>query len=272
MQKKQNCSSTSNIETSSCPIVKIRINKVLANAGLCSRRKADEYISNGLVSINGFCITTPGVYVQPDKDTVTFRGRHVSITCYPNDYCYLLMYKPIQVISTVKDPQGRTTILDFIPFPWKKYRLYPVGRLDFFSEGLLLITNDGNLTQCLTHPRYHISKVYHLQLREQVTNFHLNHMRKEMLLSNGVKLPAVTVQRLNKPTEDNSTWLELTLQQGLNRQIRRMCKALNLTILKLIRIRQGNLTIKNLLPGAVRPLTYNELTILQKMAQLNTPN
>lgn len=254
--------------TQSSITTSIRINKALANAGVCSRRNADKYILNGEVTINGKSITQPGIYIHPDKDIIALHGRRVDIQLKNKKYYYLSMYKPIQVISSVRDPQNRLTVLDFIPLPWKNYRLYPVGRLDFFSEGLLLITNDGELTQRLTHPRYHISKVYHVLIRERVLNTTLKNMSKGIILSDGTKLPPTKVRVLSSITKTNTTWLEITLQQGINRQIRRMCKALGLTILKLIRVKQGNINLSNLQPGEVRLLKNEEVQLLKKNVQL----
>lgn len=269
MQTKQkNIPQPHTIHTQPYLITNIRINKALAIAGVCSRRKADQYVLNGEISINGKIITQPGIYIQPGKDIIALHGRRVDIQLQNKIYCYLLMYKPIQVISSVRDPQNRPTVIDFIPSPWKNYRLYPVGRLDYFSEGFLLITNDGELTQRLTHPRYHIPKVYHVLIRERILSSTLKNMSKGLLLSNGTKLPPINIHILPNITKTSTTWLEITLRQGINRQIRHMCSELGLTILKLIRVQQGNIKIGNLQPGEVRLLKNEEVQLLKKHVKL----
>lgn len=249
----------------------VRINKALADAGVCSRRKADELIAAGIIRVNGEPILSPGIRVNPEKDTIEVDGKRLRAA--PQTFCYLLLHKPVQVLSTVRDPEGRSTVLDFVPPAWKHRRLYPVGRLDFFSEGLLLLTDDGYFANGLTHPRHHLSKVYQVLVRETVSPDVLDTMRAGMRLQEGEQLAPIEVQSL--PTSKfisgvgkNNTLLEMTLHQGINRQIRRMCRDLGLTILRLIRVAEGPLFLGEVQAGAVRPLTKAEVSALKKTAGL----
>lgn len=244
------------------PSQPVRLNKALADAGVCSRRKADMLISQGAVCVNGQRITNMGERILPGKDTITVNGRPLT---FRQVRCHLLLHKPVQVVSTVKDPEGRTTVLDILPAPWRSKRLYPVGRLDFFSEGLLVLTDDGDLAHRLTHPRHHLDKIYHVLVREPVSEVALRNMRGGMILAEGEKLAPVRVRPL---PSSHGTLLEMTLQQGLNRQIRRMCRDMGLTILKLTRVAQGPLSLGDLPCGAVRPLTSSELEALRQAVGL----
>ena len=245
----------------------MRINKFLAEAGVCSRRAADELIMAGVVRVNGQPVQTPGIQVEAGQDCVEVHGK--TVTLPSPDRCYVMLNKPVQVVSTVKDPQGRRTVIDCLP---KKLlytgptarRLYPVGRLDFFSEGLILLTDDGELTQRLIHPRHHISKVYQVVVRGEVTERILATMRRGMTLSEGIRLAPVQVRVLRQ--EGSSVRLEMVLHQGVNRQIRRMCRDTGLTVLRLIRTAQGPVTLGNLSPGAARLLTPDEISSLRRAA------
>ncbi len=229
----------------------IRLNKYLASAGVCSRRKADELIDQGRVLLNGRRART-GDRVLPG-DRVTLDGRPVA-TSEPR-IC-LMLHKPVRVVSTVSDPQGRTTVLDFVPKEYRHLRLYPVGRLDYYSEGLILLTNDGVLAQRLMHPSNCQHKVYEVLVRGPVTERVLAPMRQGMTLAEGdVTRPA----RVEAVSAQGNTLLTITLQQGLNRQIRRMCRDSGLTVLRLKRIAEGALALGTLPPGRVRVLSEQEL-------------
>ena len=159
----------------------VRINKALADAGVCSRRRADELIATGRVSVNGEPVASPGLQVTPGTDKLEVDGKPVQpIAQAP---CYLLLNKPVRVVSTAYDPEGRTTVLDLVPAKWKARRLYPAGRLDFFSEGLVLLTDDGELTNRVVHPRHHMPRVYHVLIRGGVSDRALEVMRKGMTLA-----------------------------------------------------------------------------------------
>lgn len=244
----------------------VRLNKYLAQAGVCSRRAADERIIAGRVSVNGRIVDTPGVKVEPDRDEVRVDGKRIKARAVDESAEYILLHKPVRVVTTAKDPQGRQTVLDLLPKDITAKRVYPVGRLDFFSEGLLLLTTDGDLAHRLTHPRYHLPKEYRIVLREKPDNAMLERMRQGMVLEEGEKLAPVEVKVTR--SDKQRTELALTLIQGVNRQIRRMCRDLGLTILKLVRVRQGPVHLGDLAPGKWRRLTPAEVEALKKAVGL----
>lgn len=233
-----------------------RINKALAGAGVCSRRQADELVRQGRVRLNGEVVSEPGVQVMPG-DTLLVDGKPVALDRLEAGFTYLMLNKPVQVVSTVRDPEGRKTVLDLLPPAYSGKRLYPVGRLDFFSEGLLLLTDDGELTQRLTHPRYHLPKYYEVLVREKVEESSLSVMRSGMRLAEGERLAPVEVAR--KGSAARGELLAMTLHQGVNRQIRRMCRDLGLTILRLCRVGQGPLQLGGLGSGKCRELSAEEV-------------
>lgn len=239
----------------------IRLNKVLASSGCCSRRKADELIRAGAVSVNGVVADAMGLRIDPARDRVTVHGKPLFSPANEREnkkHTYVMLHKPVQVVSTVRDPQGRPTVLDLLPDDLRKRaRLYPVGRLDYFSEGLLLLTDDGEMTNRLTHPRYHLPKRYLVRLRERPGKEQLEMMRNGMTLREGERLAPVDVER------QGNTVLLLTLRQGVNRQIRRMCRDLGLTILSLRRIGFGPLNLGALPKGTCRPLLASEVEALK---------
>lgn len=252
----------------------VRINKALADAGVCSRRKAEELIVQGLVRVNGALVTNLAHKVNMTSDSITVDNKPVTAATART---YLMMHKPTCIVCTVKDPEGRRTIMDALPERWRKIRLFPVGRLDFYSEGLLVLTDDGPLAQILAHPRHHLAKTYAVLVRGVVPPAALETMRCGMTLAEGETLAPVDVQTLSpsawkwgtagKTTQAKNTVLRMVLRQGVNRQIRRMCRDLDLTILRLIRVRQGPLELGDLPIGEVRPLVESELTALRKSAE-----
>lgn len=245
----------------------IRLNKAIARAGICSRRKADELISSGQVKLNGLTVHEMGTMINPAKDKVVVRGKQIFPQIPGNDdYIYLIMNKPVQVMTTLSDPQARKTVIDFLPAELKNHRLFPVGRLDFFSEGLLIMTNDGELTHRLTHPSWKHPKVYRIEVREKPGIEAIKTMEKGMTLKDGQKLAPAGVRITS--SEPGRFILEMTLIQGINRQIRRMCQDLGLTILRLIRTDQGPITLGSLRPGQSRQLSDGEITALKKSVGL----
>ncbi len=234
----------------------VRINKALADAGFCSRRKAEEWITQGKVFVNKQKITDLAFKVSP-TDSIVVDGKEIT---RHSKRSYVMLHKPVQTMCTAHDPQGRETIFDILPQKWHQKRLFTVGRLDYFSEGLLILTDDGQLAQKLSHPSHHLAKVYRVLVREEVTSQMLETMQKGMTLAEGEKLAPVTVQIVRAPNAQTSTTLlEMTLMQGVNRQIRRMCRDLGLTIFKLIRIAQGSILLGELKPGEVRELNLKEM-------------
>ncbi|MDR1685883.1 MAG: rRNA pseudouridine synthase [Desulfovibrio sp.] len=240
----------------------IRLNRALATAGICSRRKADNLIRAGAVAVNGSVVLEPGLRVNRLSDTLSVHGRDVLLPAdeTTTEHCYLMLNKPVQVLSTVRDPQGRPCVLDYLPGKFGHKRLYPVGRLDFFSEGLILLTDDGYLTHALTHPSRHIPRFYRLTVRESPTPAVPARMRAGMTLSEGVSLMPVEAELVGEHV------MSLVLRQGVNRQIRRMCRDLGLTVLHLERTGLGPLRLGDLPKGRCRHLSREELTALHKAA------
>ncbi|MEF2232072.1 MAG: pseudouridine synthase [Pseudodesulfovibrio sp.] len=243
----------------------IRLNKFLAQSGVASRRGADDMIFAGRVAVNGSTADSPGVKVDPARDSVTLDGKAVGLP-HQNESITLMLHKPVEIVTTAKDPQGRKTVLDLLPEKIREMRPFPVGRLDFYSEGLLLLTTDGDLCHRLTHPKWHLPKVYEVTIRGVVPPQAIEAMRTGMALEDGTELASAKVHA-QKPVAGAQV-LEITLIQGINRQIRRMCQESGLTILRLCRVRQGPLALGKLKRGEWRELTSEELTALKKAVGL----
>ena len=243
----------------------IRLNKYIAQCGLASRRGADDLVFSGKVAVNGTVADSPGIKIDPAADTVTVNGKPAALPGKGTD-ATILLYKPVETVTTASDPQGRTTVLDLLPDKYRKLRPFPVGRLDFFSEGLLLLTTDGDLCYRLTHPKFHLPKVYRVTVRGNVPDAAVKAMRAGMTLKEGDALAPAQVL-LNKPVAGTQQF-EITLIQGINRQIRRMCDELGLTILRLKRISQGPIRMGNLKSGQYRELDEKEVLALKKAVKL----
>ncbi|MGI6687879.1 MAG: pseudouridine synthase [Christensenellales bacterium] len=231
----------------------MRLQKYLAACGVASRRQAEEFIAQGLVQVNGQTITEMGVRVAPG-DKVTFRGKAVRPE---EEKRYILYYKPIGEVTTVSDPEGRPTVMDhFKDFP---VRLYPVGRLDFDSEGLLLLTNDGDLTRRLTHPSFEVDKRYIARVSNRVSEEGLRMLRGGVVIDGRKTAPAkVSVLR----QDVFSTDILITIHEGRNRQIRKMVEAIGHQVVRLKRVQYGPVTLGNMKRGEWRDLTEAELKAL----------
>ncbi|WP_034643699.1 pseudouridine synthase [Desulfovibrio inopinatus] len=243
----------------------IRINKALAEAGICSRRAADAMIEQKRVHLNGRLVETPGVKIDPENDVLKVDGKVVSFT-RREQKVYVLLNKPVGVVTTASDPEGRRTVLDIVPQA-ERARLFPVGRLDIQSRGLLLLTNDGELAYRLTHPKWHLPKVYRVRVRGDVTKQALETMRGGMTLAEGDVLAPVKVREIRR-LRDGAV-LEMELIQGLNRQIRRMCRDLDLDVLTLTRIQMGPIVLGDLPPKGTRHLTPAEVSDLRRAVRLD---
>jgi 23S rRNA pseudouridine2605 synthase len=235
---------------------KIRLHKLIAQAGVASRRAAEKLIQEGRVAVNGQTVTELGVQVDPETDEVRVDGRHLQRSELK---VYLLFYKPKKCVTTLSDPQGRRTIADFVAKI--NARVFPVGRLDYDAEGLLLLTNDGALANHLQHPRYEVPKVYEVKVVGHPGEGALQRLRTGVELEEGKTAPAgVEVLGLLP----RACWLRIVLRQGWNRQIKRMCLAVGHEVVKIKRVAYGPLTLGRLTPGSLRPLTAAEVRALQK--------
>jgi 23S rRNA pseudouridine2605 synthase len=228
----------------------VRLQKVLAQAGLGSRRTCEELIERRRVRVNGE-VAVLGRRVDPEVDVVEVNGAQIGVK--PGLVHYLL-HKPVGVITTALDPQGRPTVVELVP---AEPRVFPVGRLDSDSEGLLLLTNDGDLTHRLTHPSFGIDKEYLVEVEGTPSRGALSRLRDGIDLDDGRTAPAKVAQL-------DGRLLRITIHEGRNRQIRRMCDAIGHPVLRLVRTRIGPLTDRTLKPGEWRPLTQDEVRSLER--------
>lgn len=234
-----------------------RLQKFLANSGIASRRKCEEYILKGKVSVNGKIVDELGTKINPDKDVVKYNGKLVKKT---DKKVYILLNKPIDYVTTVKDQFDRQTVLDLIDIPEK---IVPVGRLDMYTSGALLLTNDGDFVYKVTHPKYEIEKTYTVTIRGIATQ---DDVKK---LENGVKIDdyvsgKAKVKILKTDEEKNFSRLQITIHEGKNREVRKMCEAIDKKVLALHRRRIGNLDVKNIEIGKWRYLNKKEVEELLK--------
>lgn len=238
---------------------KVRINKYLASAGIAARRKIDEMIEQGKVAVNGKKAVL-GLKVDPQKDKITLNGRVV--TAKKEDFEYIAIYKPRGVVSTVADTHAREKIVDLVD---SHKRLYPVGRLDFESEGLMFLTNDGDFANKLMHPRYHVPKTYEVKFLGGVSPTKIQAMQRGVRLTDGTTAPAEV--KIMDP-EGRGTILKITLFEGRNRQIRRMAEQLRLHVTKLKRVAIGPIELGDLKSGSYRGLTPTEVLSLKTAADV----
>ncbi|HEU0027632.1 MAG TPA: pseudouridine synthase [Ktedonobacterales bacterium] len=242
-----------------------RLQKYLARCGVASRRHAEDLITSGLVTVNGAVARELGVRVDPTRDVVRVRGERVTPATRNR---YLLMNKPAGVVTTVNDPHGRRTVLDLLPPRWRHERVYPVGRLDHNTEGLLLLTNDGDLALRLTHPRYALAKEYHALVEGRPTPEELARLAAGILLPGETRPTASARAWLLRGGADEGAWVGLELHEGRNRQARRMFDAIGHPVIRLRRVRVGPLTLGDLAPGETRQLTAREAETLRREAGL----
>ena len=242
-----------------------RLQKYLARCGVASRRHAEELIVAGAVSVNGRVVRELGVRVDAESDVVRVRGERVRPE---SRLLYLLLNKPAGVVTTVTDPEGRPVVLDLLPRQWRDQRVYPVGRLDRYTEGLLLLTNDGALALRLTHPRYALTKEYHALVRGRPDAEALARFEHGMQLPGETRPTAPARAWLLGPGDDPATtWVAAELHEGRNRQVRRMFDALGYHVVRLRRVRVGPLALGDLGPGEARLLTARELAALRAATQ-----
>jgi len=249
-----------------------RLSKVLAHRGVASRRRCEELIGSGRIRVNGRIVTEQGVKVDPERDSITLDGKPVQRA----GKVYILLHKPAGYVSTSKDPQGRPTVLDLVPV---RERVYPVGRLDMHSEGLLLLTNDGAVTERLTHPRYEHDREYWVLVNDRPSGRALDRLREGVELEDGRTWPAL-VSRLpqgevqgalpslkDAGKQASGTWLRVVIHEGRKRQVRRMCEAIGHPVRRLVRVRMGPLRLGDLKPGDWRHLSGREIRQLHGISR-----
>jgi len=234
-----------------------RLQKIIARAGLASRREAERWIEEGRITVNGAIITKLGSQADPFKDSIKVDGKRIKSAAAP---LYYALHKPPAVITTLNDPQHRPDITPYIARLGEKRRVFPVGRLDYNTTGLLLLTNDGELALRLSHPRFGVSKVYRVKLSSCPTPEDFALLREGIRLDDGRAAPARArvVERLK-----TNAWVEIEVHEGRKREVRRMFEALGYFVEKLVRIRVGPVELGHLPLGELRPLTQSEVKSLQ---------
>jgi 23S rRNA pseudouridine2605 synthase len=230
----------------------LRLQKFIADCGVTSRRKAEEMIEDGRVEVNGQIVTQLGTKVNPKKDSVLVDGRPIDLGSVNN--VYLVFHKPRCVMTTVSDPEGRPTVLDYCKDI--NERIYPVGRLDYLSEGLLILTNDGEVGNMIMHPSSNVEKVYEVKVFGIINEQILKGLRAGATVEGETLVPKSV--RLIKQLP-GKTWLEFRLNEGKNREIRKLCEAVGVVVDKLKRVSIGGLSIDGISPGRYRMYNKNEL-------------
>jgi len=230
-----------------------RLQKILSRAGIASRRAAETLITGGHVSVNGSTVVELGSKADPSRDDIRVDGVKVRS---PDQHVYILLYKPKGIVTTRRDPEGRATVMDLVP---PVAGLFPVGRLDVTTEGVILLTNDGDFAERVSHPRYQVPRVYHAKVRGIPEPTTLARLREGVRVE-GQKLAADRVRVLEA---EHNAWLEVTVHEGRHHEVRRLLEAVGHPVSKLKRVSFGPLTIRGLEPGEFRHLTPEEVRRLQ---------
>lgn len=236
--------------------MKLKLGKFLSESGVASRRRSKQMVLSGRVKVNGKIAESAGMIVDPEKDIIEVDGRRVELK---TQKVYIMLHKPPGYLSTTVSDRGEPTIMDLIPI--KHTRLYPVGRLDKDTEGLLIITNDGDLTYKLTHPKHNVDKVYLVWVIGRPSEESLDRLRSGIMLDDGMTAPA-KVEVLK--TLNGVTCIKMTIHEGRKRQIKRMFSAIGHSVLRLKRIKLGPLEIGDLPSGKFRYLSEQEVTALKE--------
>lgn len=231
----------------------IKLAAFLARAGIAARRRSEELILQGKVSVNGKVETNVATRVVPGVDSVTYEGRQLTIE---TEKVLLALNKPRGVVSTVSDPDGKKTVIDLVPQQYRHLRLFPIGRLDEDSEGLILLTNDGEYAQQITHPRFEVKKLYRVTIAGHLTSSEESRIRRGVPLKDGTTKPADV--EVVAESGDTQT-VELTLSEGRYHEIRRIMKAMNHEVLRLQRLKVGPFELGDLPLGKVREETFTTL-------------
>jgi 23S rRNA pseudouridine2605 synthase len=237
-------------------MIKQRLQKIIAAAGLASRREAERWIEQGRVTVNGG-VASLGDGADPAIDRVAVDGKLIGAA---EKKVYILLNKPVGYVTTMRDPEGRPVVSDLLKDIAE--RVVPVGRLDLTTEGLLLLTNDGDLAQRLSHPRFHVNKTYLARVRGEVDAVALEKLGKGVMLDDGMTSPA-NVEMVRRP--GSHSWLKITIHEGRNRQVRRMCETLGYSVSRLKRIEYAFLDDRDLKPGQYRHLTAKEIQRLKNL-------
>jgi 23S rRNA pseudouridine2605 synthase len=237
-----------------------RLQKLIAAAGIASRRHAEEMIAAGEVTVNGQVVTELGTKADPAKDHIKVRGRLINPLLEAREKVYVLLNKPRGYLSSVADPEGRPLVTELVP--QSLGRLHPVGRLDFNTEGLLILTNDGELTNFITSARNRVAKVYEVKVKGVPPDTAIERLRRGVRLDDGVRTAPAEIEKVD--ATENNVWFEVILHEGRNQQIRRMFDAIGHSVLKLRRVRIGSLTMEPLAPKQWRLLAPAEVTRLMR--------
>ena len=237
---------------------KIRLQKFLADCGIASRRKCEELIKEKKVKVNGE-IAILGTKVDSQKDKIEYNGKIIKNNV--DKYTYILLNKPIGVVTSSKDQFGRETVLDLIKL---KERIVPVGILDMYTSGALILTNDGEFVYKVTHPKHEINKTYNVTISGIVSNEDIEKLQSGVIIDNDYKTKPAKVKILKIEKEKNISRIEITIHEGKNRQVRKMCNAIGKKVLALHRSKIGNINVKDLKIGTWRYLKETEISELLK--------
>ena len=250
--------------------MEIRLQKILSTAGIASRRTAEELIAQGRVMVNGQTVTELGTKADPARDDIRVDGRRVKA---PAGRRYILLYKPRGYITTRSDPQRRPTVLDLLTKGGVREYVYPVGRLDYDSEGLLILTSDGDLAARLTHPRHGVEREYHVRVKGVPEERQIERLTRGIMLEGRRTAPAtITLHKLLEAESGTQAVLSIVLREGRNRQVRNMCDAIGHPVVRLRRVRIGPITDDRIRPGEFRDLDEREVRLLKKLAAATPPD
>ncbi|GAB6929926.1 23S rRNA pseudouridine(2605) synthase RluB [Paenibacillus sp. JCM 10914] len=241
-----------------------RLQKIMAQAGIASRRKCEELILQGKVQVNGETVTELGTKADPAQDLITVSGKPIK----NEKKVYVMLNKPKGVITSASDPEGRKIVSDYLK--GVNERVYPIGRLDYDTEGLLLLTNDGEFANLLSHPKYHVPKTYLATVKGVPHGTELDKLRQGIMLEDGMTAPAEVEYKDVDPDAKQSV-ISITIHEGRNRQVRRMFESINHPVTRLKRISYGDLLLQNLKRGLYRHLTADEINQLLQMAKAAKP-
>lgn len=232
-----------------------RLQKLISQAGVASRRAAEELIKAGEVSVNGEIVTELGTKADPEKDHIKVRGKLINTALKERDKVYVLLYKPRGFLSSAADPEGRRLVTDLVPPSLG--RLYPVGRLDYMTEGLIILTNDGDLTNFITQSKNKVPKVYEVKVKGIPNEKQIESLRRGVRLEDGHRTAPAEIVQIG--ATENNAWYEVTLREGHNQQIRKMFDSIGHSVTKLKRVAIGHIRDEKIQSGQYRFLTESEV-------------